>query len=120
MSTYVVRPGSGAARVIEYLQSVGSAKAADLCDGAGIDPRSLAALIRSAVLAGLILRTGKGCAVLYSLPGPVAEDPPPVFNAALWADGELSIYGGQPSGDQGAIVLSADQVAKLRGLLLGL
>ncbi len=114
--SYVVRPGSGAARAIEYLQRVGSATPQELAEGAGIAPKSLATLIRGAIRAGLIERTGKSNAIVYSMPGPVVEDPPPVFNLALWLDGELTICGAEQH-DNGSVVLKRDQVEHLRVFL---
>jgi hypothetical protein len=114
--SYVVRPGSGAARAIEYLQRGGSASPSELAEGAQIGAGSLATLIRGAIRAGLIERTGKSNAIVYSLPGPSVEDPPPVFNLALWLDGELTICGAEQH-DNGSVVLKRDQVAQLRVFL---
>jgi len=106
--------------VIEHLQAEGPKRAAALCEALGIGPGSLSTLIRPAVRAGLIWRTGRGNAVVYSVPRqtdePAADEEPPPFNLALWLDGDLTICG-VTANDNGTVVLTRDQVEQLRRFL---
>lgn len=94
---------------------------------------NVAAYIGAARDHGLIFSAKRGRQMAYSLammdeegegeqqeqgPEPESDDDAPPFNAALWADGELTICGMQVNED-GGVTLSADQTRTLYRLLRG-
>jgi hypothetical protein len=95
----------------------------ELAGLAGIDKRAVATTMRVAVREEKLFAQKRGRATYYSLTsfevGDAApeEDAEPVpFNAALWADGDLVVYGAQANED-GSVTLKRDQVAAVKRLI---
>jgi len=90
-----------------------------IADLLGMDPKSINATFKSSVERGLLHSEKRGLHRFYSLrPFEVPDEDKVPFNAALWTDGDLVIYGATLNEDGSVTVAHAD-VARLRGLLHG-
>lgn len=122
MTTYVPRAGSIPARAVEHLQTLDAGSAVSTTDLAallGADPTSMSACLNAARRHGAIDARRDGRGLVWFLPeeDTTEEDAEPVpFNAALWSDGDLVIYGAQANED-GSVTLSAEQVAQVKCLI---
>jgi hypothetical protein len=107
------------AKAIEYLGTLEAGarvSGADLAAALGYEGASLAQVFKNARNEGLIECEREGNGFVWFLPDEGAADEPPEFNAALWADGDLVIYGATETAD-GGVMLNADQVAKVKSLI---
>ena len=110
------RSNGFAAKAIEHLQTLEPGtclSSAELADAIGCGRQSLSACLKAARLGGDLHAEKDGKDYVWSLPPEVGE---PEFNAALWADGDLVIYGAQANSD-GSVTLTADQVATVKRLI---
>lgn len=126
---YQVRPGSHAARAIEHLQQLGDGAAlstAELAAVLGLKDLAVGPCLKTARDHGLLVTDRRGRNLFWSVPSEVAPEEnlerepgpeePPEFNAALWADGDLVIYGAQEN-EGGSFTLSREQVAMVKRLI---
>lgn len=114
-----LRNGSMPARAIDYLGTLeaGTRLTSDeLAAAIGYEGCSFSQCMAAAVRRGLVVPERSGRKTTWSLPAPEAEEPPTPFNAALWADGDLVIYGAQ-NNDDNSVTLTAEQVAAVKRLI---
>jgi hypothetical protein len=111
------------ARAIAYLQTLEAGarvSSKDIAEAIGYAGTSLAQLLKAARDAGEIASEGNRRTTVWFLPDAGEEseedDAPVEFNAALWADGDLVIYGAQANED-GSITLNREQLATVKRLI---
>jgi hypothetical protein len=114
------------ARAVAYLKTLEAGarvSSKDIAEAIGYAGTSLAQLLRAARDAGEIASEGNRRTTVWFLPDgaeggeETEEDDAPVeFNAALWADGDLVIYGAQANED-GSITLNREQLATVKRLI---
>lgn len=110
-----------------YLAEHGETQAGKLADALCVTPGTLTSALKPAILEGTVTKRKDGHSCYYSLGSgePVNRSPAaavPVdesFNASLWADGDLVLYGVEMNEDGSTVTLSRSRVAMLRRLLLG-
>lgn len=112
-------------QVIAYLTEHGETRAGDLAVNMGLSASRIARICSPGVDEGLLVRRQELHGTWYSLgdgtPLSVAEDEvdePQKFNASLWADGDLDLYGVTEL-DGGGVRISPDGVRLLCRLLHG-
>jgi hypothetical protein len=92
----------------------------ELAEAGSIDKRAVATQLKTAVKNEAVFRDRRGRFTVYSLtPFEQAAQPDAEaveFNAALWADGDLILYGLTELEDGGHLI-SAENLAKLRRLV---
>jgi hypothetical protein len=137
---YQPQPRTIPYRAIEFLKThpAGSELAAAvICEALGTDTNGFATCMTPAKRAGLVQARKEGRLLMWSLGDGTPEDlpedyqpdeplkraeqsSPPVaeFNAALWADGDLVLYGAQLNEDN-SVTLNAKQTRTLCQLLAG-
>jgi hypothetical protein len=132
--TYTPQPGTIPHRAIAFLEKQPPGTdlaAAVICEDLGVDTNSFSVRMKLAREAGLVRTRKEGRLLFWGLgdgtpdlqprdqdereeaPAPAAT---PEFNAALWADGDLVIYGAQENED-GSITLSPEQLAIVKRLV---
>lgn len=141
--SYQPQPGTIPHRAISFLQKQDAGTelaAAVICEDLGIDTNSFSVCMKPAREAGLVRTRKEGRLLIWSLGDGTPDLPPrdeeevdpalpprrqkaeqaePVeqpFNAALWADGELVLYGVQENED-GSFTLTAQQVATIKRMI---
>ncbi len=83
----------------------------------GMDRKGLSQTLKAAIREGALHAEKRGRATFYSLTPFEQEQPEAVeFNAALYLDGDVVIYGAQANED-GSFTLTAEQLAKLKKLV---
>lgn len=113
-----IRKDGLAAKAIAHLQSLEAGtrmSSEDLAAAIGYAGPSFAQIMNAARNGGDIVAEREGKGLVWSLPEP-EDDSEPAFNAALWADGDLVVYGAQQNED-GSITLNREQLVKIKGLI---
>jgi hypothetical protein len=126
--SYTPREGSLPARAIEHLRTLdedAELSTSALCRVLGTSSSLLITSMGAAIQHGAMRVRKEDRTSFWSLgdgtpPGDEqeGEDTEPEFNAALWTDGDLVIYGAQANTD-GSVTLSREQVAHVRQLISG-
>lgn len=83
----------------------------------GITSASVSSTMKAALREGLIFKQKRGVKTFYSLTSYEPEAEPAEFNASLYLDGDLVIYGAQLNEDD-SVTITADQLAKLKKLIV--
>lgn len=114
----MAREGSLAAQAIAHLESLGEdacLSSEDLAAAIGYEGASLSQCLTGARERGELVATRDGRSFAWSLPEAEDETPEP-FNASLWLDGDLVIYGAQHTED-GGVLVTKEQLAHLKRLI---
>jgi hypothetical protein len=90
---------------------------AELAELAGIHAKALPSTVKTAIRNGVLFSEKRGIKTFYSLTAyPQEEIELTPFNASLWADGDLVLYGVQET-DDGGVLVTAEQLTKLKRLI---
>jgi predicted transcriptional regulator len=109
-----------------YLQKHGETRAGALADALGVTAGTLTSAIKPAVLEGTVAKRTEGRSVFYSTGNGIPTSPRLLeeheersFNASLWADGDLVLYGVTINDDGESVTIGRQNVTLIRRLLTG-
>ncbi len=123
--TYAYKPRGKVAQIIEHMATEPDREWTRDEVGAVIgltDSKGIASYLASAKRGGLLHTRKDGARLVYRInpyePEPETPAEPVEFKVAIWSDGDLVMYGA-PIGEDGTVILNADQKAVLRRMLVG-
>lgn len=127
--SYRPQPRSTAGRAVEWLSRPGAparVSTTELADALGVARDSLSTLLNAAVRHGALVKVHDVGRAFYSLPeAPSEPDPqgePEPFQACLWLDGDLDVFGlpvvDAPNGSVG-VRITREQMRQLVVMTMG-